>query len=81
MSDKRLKKNVKDTGVKTPEGIALKTWEYKTKPGVRYMGAMAQDIEKKVPSAVGTEPLSGIKFVDTSRFPITRISAVEREEG
>jgi len=63
MSDERLKTKVKDTGLKDESGIALKTFEFKTKPGVRYLGRMAQDVEKKLPDQVLTDPVSGVKAV------------------
>lgn len=65
MSDKRLKEKIKATGEKTPEGIPIKTFQFKHDPkGQRYMGVIAQDVEKKVPGAV--QPLNsgflGVNF-------------------
>jgi hypothetical protein len=74
LSDERLKRKIRDTGVKTAEGIPVKTWEYRTRPGVRYMSPVAQDIEKKAPEAVYTDPLSSIKLIDIARFPIVRVN-------
>jgi len=71
LSDKRLKKAVKDTGEETPEGIPIKTWSYKTDPKKRrYRGVMAQDAELINPFSVVTDPISGIKAVDYSKLGI-----------
>ena len=42
----------------------------------RYFGAIAQDVQKHVPSAVMTHPVTGIKSVNYAKlgFPMTRIS-------
>lgn len=77
-SDERIKKNIRDTGETTPEGVPLKTFQYRTRPGVTFLGVLAQDVERKVPSAVGEDPVSGIKFVDARRFPIIPISATRK---
>jgi len=61
MSDERLKTNITDTGERTPEGIPIKTFEYTIKPGERYRGVIAQDVEKVLPDSVVT--VMGIKFV------------------
>lgn len=68
MSDERVKKNIRKTGLETPEGIPMKTFEYMTRPGTRFLGVMAQDVEKKVPEAVVTDPTSGIKMVKFSKL-------------
>jgi hypothetical protein len=66
-SDQRLKKKIKDTGLKTIEGIPIKEGEYKTDPEKkRFRFVMAQDVEKKVPQAVSTDSVTGMKFVDYS---------------
>ncbi len=77
LSDERAKTKLKDTGIETKEGVPLQTFEYKTNPGVRFLGATAQDIEKKLPSAVFTDPRSGLKLIDTTQFPIMQISALK----
>jgi len=72
-SDRRLKKNVKVIG-ETPMG--LKIYKYTMKHNdARMIGGMADDIEKKVPGAVHTDP-SGTKMVDYSRIdvPIRRVA-------
>jgi hypothetical protein len=38
------------------------------------MSPVAQDIEKKAPEAVYTDPLSSIKLIDIARFPIVRVN-------
>lgn len=62
-SDKRLKKNVRDTGETTEEGIPIKTFEYKH----RFKGVMADDVEKVRPDAVVEHP-SGFKMVNYNRI-------------
>ena len=51
-SDIRLKQNIKRVG-KSPKGYNIYEWEYKSDPLTRYRGAIAQDILKKNPLAVG----------------------------
>lgn len=69
MSDKRLKEKIRKTGQVTPEGLPIKTFEYKTRPGVKFTGVMAQDVEKLFPEEVHTEPLSGLKMVGVRFAP------------
>ena len=76
-SDERLKTKIRETGLKTPEGIDLKTFEFKTRPGVRLLGPMAQDVEKKLPSRVITDPQSGVKMV--VGFPIIEVSPIGKK--
>ncbi|NQY81960.1 MAG: tail fiber domain-containing protein [Alphaproteobacteria bacterium] len=60
-SDRRIKKNLKAIG-KTKQGDPIYTFNYKKgKRGIQ-MGVMAQDIEKRKPSAV--VELGGVKHVD-----------------
>jgi hypothetical protein len=68
-SDERIKTDIRDTGKKTPEGIPIKAFEYKTRPGARFVGVMAQDVEKVHPEAVVTDPLSGLKMVHPEFTP------------
>lgn len=64
LSDKRLKKNIKDTGEKTKDGVPIVEFEYATdKKKRRYRGVMAQAVEKKRPDAVIVDELSGVKAV------------------
>lgn len=64
LSDKRVKKNIKDTGEKTKDGIPIKTSRYRTdKKNRLFRGVMAQDVEKVRPDAVTTDWLSGLKRV------------------
>ena len=50
-SDRRLKDNIKEVGV-SPKGYKIYEFNYKG-DGTRYRGAMAQDVVKKNPMAVG----------------------------
>lgn len=67
-SDERIKTKIRSTGIKTPSGIELKTYEFKTRPGVAFIGPMAQDVEKKKKSAVLRDPVTGLKYVDFSQI-------------
>lgn len=62
-SDKRLKTDIKKVG-KTNEGLPVYTYKYKG-DDVTQMGVMAQDVEKKTPSAVRT--VGGFKAVDYTK--------------
>jgi hypothetical protein len=63
-SDERIKTKIRDTGIKTEDGIPFKVFEYATRPGVKFLGHMAQDVERKRPDAVITDPVSGLKMID-----------------
>ncbi len=65
LSDKTLKTDIGETGMKTPDGIPVKTWRYKGSPMMQ-MGVIAQDVEKKRPDAVGT--IMGKKAVDYKKI-------------
>lgn len=57
LSDKRLKTAIRHTGESTPEGIPIKTFQFKgDKRGQRFMGVIAQDVAKRAPHAVGMGP-------------------------
>lgn len=63
-SDQRLKEKIKDLGEKTAQGIPIKSFQFKGDPNKqRFIGVIAQDVEKKVPEAVHTHP-SGFKMID-----------------
>jgi hypothetical protein len=67
-SDERIKTKIRSTGIRSPSGIELKTYEFKTRPGVAFLGPMAQDVEKKKKSAVLRDPVTGLKYVDFSQI-------------
>ena len=62
-SDIRLKENVKEVGRDEGTMLPLYEFEYKGGSGKRYIGVMAQDVEKKYPQYVFTMP-DGFKAVD-----------------
>jgi hypothetical protein len=64
MSDRRLKTNIKSIG-KTHSGLPIYTYKYKG-TNAPQVGVMADEVEKKIPSAVHTTP-SGYKAVDYSK--------------
>ena len=72
-SDIRLKQNIRRVG-KSPTGYSIYEWEYKSDPETRYRGAIAQDVLKLNPMAVGIrkEPNSdeGHFYVDYSKIDI-----------
>lgn len=61
MSDKRLKTDIKKIGDTPIKGVNAYKFRYKGSP-LMQIGAMAQEVEKKVPGAVATTP-SGYKAV------------------
>lgn len=61
-SDKRLKTAIKAVG--SIKGTKMYEYEYKGEPGVKRIGPMAQDVEKKNPDAVIKDPASGFRIVD-----------------
>lgn len=64
ISDKRVKKNIKKTGEKTKDGDDIYEWSYATDPKKKvYRGPMAQDVEKRDPKLVLTDPISGLKSI------------------
>lgn len=75
-SDERLKQKIRETGVKTKQGLPVKTFEYKTRPGVRFAGFMSKDVKKVAPEHVFVEPRSGIEFV-SERFAPVQIGAMK----
>tara|TARA_R100000781_G_C4077534_1_gene126614 strand:- start:1153 stop:1938 length:786 start_codon:yes stop_codon:yes gene_type:complete len=62
-SDRRLKENILEVG-KSPDGHIIYEWNYKTNKTTRYRGAIAQDVLKRDPMAVGILPngLLGIYY-------------------
>lgn len=54
-SDERLKTDIRDTGMKTPGGIAVKDWRYKGSPMMQ-RGVIAQEVKAKQPEAVRKGP-------------------------
>lgn len=64
-SDARLKKNIKKVGV-GPRGINIYKFAFKS----HFTGPIAQDVEKKMPEAVHTDPVSGYKKVDYGKVGI-----------
>jgi hypothetical protein len=77
-SDERIKTKIKSTGLETKEGVPMKTFEYKTKPGVKHLGVMAQDVQRVAPESVIEDPVSGLKFIDGKRFPMFRLLAMRK---
>lgn len=69
MSDERIKTKIRDIAEKTVTGVPLKAFEYKHAPGQRYMGVMAQDLEKVHPEHVATGP-DGLKRVSPAFAPV-----------
>jgi hypothetical protein len=80
MSDERLKTKIKDVGISIPEGIPLKKFEYRTRPGVQFIGVMAQDVLKIRPDLVISDPVSGTKMVHSSLAPIQISRSRKKEE-
>ena len=51
-SDERLKMNIRRSATDALPGVPWASWEYKTDPGVRCYGVIAQDLEKMAPQFV-----------------------------
>jgi hypothetical protein len=69
-SDERLKRKIRETGLKTRKDVPIKTFEYRTRPGARFIGVTAQDVAKHDPGAVFTDPVSGVKSVGAKYVPV-----------
>ncbi len=54
-SDRRLKTDIRDTGMETPGGIPVKDFRYKGSPMMQ-RGVMAQDVKREQPEAVRKGP-------------------------
>lgn len=65
-SDERLKEDIEQVGETPIEGVNVYEFKYKGSPLVQ-LGAMAQEVEKKVPDAVATHS-SGYKMVNYSKL-------------
>ena len=63
VSDRRLKQNIEVVGQDERTGLPLYEFEYKNGSGKRYVGVMADDVEKKYPQAIYTMP-DGYKAVN-----------------
>ena len=66
-SDIKLKENIEQVGI-SDQGYKVYEFNYKDSP-VRYRGAMAQDVVKKNPMAVGIHP-EGYLTVDYSKIDV-----------
>lgn len=62
-SDRRLKEDVVRVGTDEKTGLSLYEFSYKTEPGVRYRGVMADEVKSKFPQAV-REGADGYMRVD-----------------
>lgn len=65
-SDERLKEDIEQVGETPIDGVNVYEFKYKGSPMIQ-LGAMAQEVEKKVPEAVKTHP-SGYKMVNYSKL-------------
>jgi hypothetical protein len=65
VSDIRLKKNLKRVGTHGPTGVPVYrfNWKGEKKGAPKTQGPIAQDIEKVLPGAVATHPVTGVKHV------------------
>ena len=66
-SDRKLKENIEQVGI-SDQGYKVYEFNYIDSP-VRYRGAMAQDVVKKNPMAVGIHP-EGYLTVDYSKIDV-----------
>ncbi len=63
LSDRRLKENISEVGRDDATGLTLYEFEYKGGDGSRFVGVMADEVEKVRPDAVNTRE-DGYKEVD-----------------
>lgn len=63
-SDPRLKKNVKKVGKVGDLGVYDYQWKGQPSSAPKTRGLLSTDVRKKVPGAVGTDPMSGFDTVD-----------------
>jgi Chaperone of endosialidase len=63
VSDERKKKNIERTTLEATPGVPFATWEWIDGPPGRFVGVIAQDLEKFRPEMVHTAP-DGTKLVD-----------------
>lgn len=68
-SDRRLKENIVTVGTHEGTGLPLYEFNYKSAPGVRFRGVMADDVEKHDPDAVMYDA-DGYAAVDYGRLGI-----------
>ena len=71
-SDVRLKENIEEVGRDERTMLPLYEFEYKGGSGKRFLGVMAQDVEKKYPQFVFTMP-DGFKAVDYAGLGIEMV--------
>jgi hypothetical protein len=69
LSDRRLKKNIREVGVHEATQLPLYTFNYKDDDSKRYVGVMADDVRKKYPDAVVTRA-DGYDMVDYGKLGI-----------
>ena len=67
-SDIKLKENIEQVGTSN-DGYKIYEFNYKVRPEIRFRGAMAQDVLKKNPIAVGIHP-EGYLTVDYNQIDI-----------
>lgn len=72
LSDRRVKKNIQQIGIHNQTGLPLYEFEYIFLPGAKYIGVMADDVEKRYPDAV-METESGIKAVNYEMLGIEMV--------
>lgn len=71
-SDRRLKENIVPVGVDEDSGLTLYEFNYAALPGRRFIGVMADEVEKVAPSAVVYDE-NGFASVDYSAIGIDMV--------
>jgi hypothetical protein len=72
LSDRRVKKNIHYVGKDEKTGLRLYEFEYKMLPGSKFVGVMADEVEKVYPEAV-VENKHGIKSVNYEMLGIEMV--------
>ena len=75
-SDRRLKQDIVFVGVDRRTGLNLYEFSYKDGSGKRYIGVMADEVEKIYPEAVFTMP-DGYKAVDYAKLGVELVEVPE----
>ena len=70
LSDERLKQDIQRLPVDAIPGVPLAAFSYKSAPGHRYLGVIAQDLERVAPQHVGETP-EGVKVVSSQFAPFS----------
>ena len=78
-SDERLKQNIEDwpgSGTEIIDNVKIRSFEWKSKPGEKHVGLIAQELQKVLPGSVRTAE-DGILQVETSSLTLYLVKAFQ----